>query len=343
MKKIDMDNGNFPLAKDALRCLAKTNISGGHRAIIDVIWIETYGWYDEENPHEERIKKRKTSAQITQDVFIIETWMDKSSVSRKIKELVEWRIILRDKNTTPCTYSFNVNVDEWDSNIFRQTTVYRTLNSLQDSQQFTDKTTNSLQDSQLGVYRIVNSCVPESQENQGRSDSLKKGLKKGKENSGYNEPENEKTEGEEVGIMPLLPEPLTQTLERYTPAQQETIKNYWQCIRRTRRSCKLADNIIIASMDKWSKYPAEIVIASMELHISKYPYKREDYTGGIIRRMKEDKEREGNGQEHGQAGRNNAANQRPGSQANAGTYKSDPKPGEPGAIDRDRFKYKRQP
>ncbi len=174
LTKIDMDNGSLPLAKDSLRALVKTKLSGAHRSIIDVIWLETYAWHDESSDHTEKIKKRRTHARIPYQVFVEETWMEKSVISRKLNELVDWNIIIRDKNTSPYTYSFNVHVDQWDKTIFRDTRVYRSVNSLQDSQQFTEQSTESLLDSQLGVDRTVNSLPLETPNCQGIADPLKK-------------------------------------------------------------------------------------------------------------------------------------------------------------------------
>lgn len=179
VSKIDMDNGNFPIAKDALRSLAKTKISGAHRAIIDVIWMETYGWHDEGSPYKDKIKQRKTVAKIPHEVFVNETWMDKSTVSRRLNELVGWGIVIRDKNTSPYSYSFNVNVSEWSPEVFRDTKIAKPyvdkplnsltscqrLTDLQDSKQFNNQSTNSLTSCQPNVDYPVNSCNAESLDN----------------------------------------------------------------------------------------------------------------------------------------------------------------------------------
>lgn len=173
--KIDMDNGSFPIAKDSLRTLAKTKISGAHRAIIDVIWMETYGWYDEKSSHEDKLKRRKTVAQIPHDVFVNETWMDKSTVSRRLNDLVKWGIVIRDKNTSPFSYSFNVHVANWSPEVFRETKVAKPVNSLttsqqltglQDGKQFNNLSTNSLTTCQPTVDRIVNCCQAQTQSHQ---------------------------------------------------------------------------------------------------------------------------------------------------------------------------------
>jgi len=177
--KIDMDNGSFPIAKDSLRVLAKTKLSGAHRAMIDVIWMETYGWPDHDNKHEQKNKQRKTSARIPHQVFADETQTDKTFISHKLNDLVNWGVITRDKNTVPYTYSFNVHVDRWDPSIFRTKNDNQAINSLSDSQQLFKQTTvdqsdNSLLNDQLElieqttrVDQIDNCCSPQTPISQG--------------------------------------------------------------------------------------------------------------------------------------------------------------------------------
>jgi len=136
--RIDMDDGNFPIARTALLTLSKTRLAGSHRAVIDVVWAETYGWFDESSPKADRLKKRRTSARLSLRVFIEATWMNKSQVSRAINELVRWGILRRDRNSVPFTYSFNVHVDQWSQEVFRVT---NPVNSSQDRQQLSKRTT----------------------------------------------------------------------------------------------------------------------------------------------------------------------------------------------------------
>ena len=164
ISKIDMDNGSFPLAKDAIRVLAKTKLSGAHRAIIDVIWLETYGWYDENNQHDAKIKKRKTSARIVYQTFIDETCMGKTNISSRVNELIIWGVIIRDKNTNPYTYSFNVNVDQWDPKIFRGASVARPDDTELCEQITVMRTDNSYEDDEQGVMRMHNSYAVEPTE-----------------------------------------------------------------------------------------------------------------------------------------------------------------------------------
>ena len=55
--KIDLDNGSYPIAKDIGRVLAKTNLSGAHRAILDAILDKTFGWYDDNSKKETKLNK----------------------------------------------------------------------------------------------------------------------------------------------------------------------------------------------------------------------------------------------------------------------------------------------
>jgi hypothetical protein len=92
------------------------------------------------------------------------------------------------------------------------------------------------------------------------------------------------------------PPTIEELLSKYTPKQQKTITAYWIMIRRTRKTGKLADNIIRVYMDKWAVYPADIVIQGMKTHLERYPGKREEYTHGIIRNIaREEKQRGANG------------------------------------------------
>jgi hypothetical protein len=171
ISKIDMDNGSFPLAKDALRTLAKTKLSGAHRAIIDVIWLETYGWYDESSQYEPKLKKRKTSARIPYQTFINETYIGKTNISCRVNELINWGVILRDKNTNPYTYSFNVNADQWDPKIFRGASVARPDDTELCEQITVMQTDNSYEDSKQGVMRIDNKCYEDSEQQVMRIDN----------------------------------------------------------------------------------------------------------------------------------------------------------------------------
>lgn len=173
-QKIDMDDGYLPLARTAILTLSKTRLSGAQRAIVDVIFTQTYGYQNDESPHQEKVKKRHTRAQISYEFFMQATWMGKQEVIRAINALVKWRIIGRDKNTTPYTYWFNVEVSDWDPGCWR---VSRIANSKQDSEQLAGQHTERSQDSERSVSRIANCSQASALEPQGLADPLNKNIK----------------------------------------------------------------------------------------------------------------------------------------------------------------------
>ena len=121
--KIDMDNGNFPYAKDIGKTLAKTTLTGSHRAIIDCILDMTYGWYDPKSVKVQRIKKRKTEEKITYRNFEDFTGIIRNNLSKYIKELINWKVIKRQEKGQYYLYSLNINVSQWDKGLFRESVI----------------------------------------------------------------------------------------------------------------------------------------------------------------------------------------------------------------------------
>ncbi|MEW8957811.1 MAG: hypothetical protein AB2448_01675 [Moorella sp. (in: firmicutes)] len=101
---------------------------------------------------------------------------------------------------------------------------------------------------------------------------------------------------------------------RYSPDQQKIIDDYWEIIRFTRKSAKLAESIKITEMEYWSRYPPDVVIQALNIHRQRYQTKDERYTRGIIRRLHREIER---GVNNGQFGTSRAS---PGNAAGAQDY-----------------------
>lgn len=80
---------------------------------------------------------------------------------------------------------------------------------------------------------------------------------------------------------PTLPE----LLARYNPEQQKVIHEYFDMLKFTRKTGRIAKSIMIRELSYWGRYPPEIVIEALWIHIRNYPTKQEDYTRGIIRRL----------------------------------------------------------
>jgi hypothetical protein len=105
-------------------------------------------------------------------------------------------------------------------------------------------------------------------------------------------PGDEAPPGESPGKDPpkkIAPLGIEELRAKYSPEQLGTIDDYWTAIRRTRQGGSLAESVIRRTMDKWAAYSAPIVIQGLKTHLSRYPSKREDYTIGIIRRLRQER------------------------------------------------------
>lgn len=99
------------------------------------------------------------------------------------------------------------------------------------------------------------------------------------------------------------PEEIYQKHPRYDEDQYKTIRDYWEAIRSTRKSGKIALSIVAAEMEYWERFPVEIVIESLQIHLAKNRDKPEEYTRGIMRRKANENQNGGNhGQDTGNSG-----------------------------------------
>jgi len=63
----------------------------------------------------------------------------------------------------------------------------------------------------------------------------------------------------------------------------ELNKQYWDVIRETRKSGKIAESVIYNTMKKWQKYHPSVIRYALKTHIEMHAGKREEYTLGIMR------------------------------------------------------------
>lgn len=89
---------------------------------------------------------------------------------------------------------------------------------------------------------------------------------------------------------PLAGEPATmeevfQLFPRYNVSQQEILREYWQNIGLTFKGDRLSLASVSQYMNQWERYPVDIVLEAMLLHLQRYPHKRLTYTAGIMRRL----------------------------------------------------------
>lgn len=95
-------------------------------------------------------------------------------------------------------------------------------------------------------------------------------------------------QGEESSAS-ATPATLPELLARYNPEQQKVIHDYFDMLKFTRKTGRIAKNIMLRELSYWGRYPPEIVIEALSIHIQRYSTKREDYTRGIIRRIYREK------------------------------------------------------
>lgn len=117
--------------------------------------------------------------------------------------------------------------------------------------------------------------------------------------------ESPNTEGSALGETtpkhprePTLDEILAR-YSRYDKNQLDMIREYWDLVRFTRKSEKIAGTVIAREMEYWERFPTEITIEALKIHVRKYSGKAEDYTKGIMRRLQGELERSGSYGEDG--------------------------------------------
>ncbi len=91
--KIDIDNGSFPLARDVLRVLAKTDLASSYIGAFFVITGRTFGWHDPGFEKEQRVKKKKkkkVEACIRSSCFEEFTGLPETKVSTLTRGLGIW-------------------------------------------------------------------------------------------------------------------------------------------------------------------------------------------------------------------------------------------------------------
>ncbi len=101
--KADLDNGYTPLANLILEALAMAKMSGVQKGICMFLFRRTYGWGVKED-------------EITLKEFAQATDSSTTYISKQLKQLIEWNVIIRTSykpGKTP-TYTFNTRVAQWD-------------------------------------------------------------------------------------------------------------------------------------------------------------------------------------------------------------------------------------
>lgn len=63
------------------------------------------------------------------------------------------------------------------------------------------------------------------------------------------------------------------------------VAEYWKVLSRTRASGRISQSIKDKEEEYWSQFPKEVVEEALEIHMKRYPDRKEAYTRGIIRNL----------------------------------------------------------
>jgi hypothetical protein len=70
----------------------------------------------------------------------------------------------------------------------------------------------------------------------------------------------------------------------------ETVKrNYWEAIRRTRKSGRIAQSVIDRVEESWNKFDDDVIEEALNIHLRRYGDYKENYTLGIMRNLQKRK------------------------------------------------------
>jgi len=102
MANPQVENGYTRIANEILEALAKININGEARQVLDVIIRKTYGF-------------QKKQDKISLSQFALTTSLKKSAVCRGLKRLQKMNIIIKIDNEDCTIYRFNKDFESWKS------------------------------------------------------------------------------------------------------------------------------------------------------------------------------------------------------------------------------------
>jgi len=106
---------------------------------------------------------------------------------------------------------------------------------------------------------------------------------------------------------------------RYTAEQRAIIREYWDTVRFTRRRGEVAPSIVKTELEYWERFPPDIVLEALNIHMTKHRDKREEYTRGIMRRLQEERR---NGGDFNHTAQNRENHGRPGNRARTRTART---------------------
>ncbi|MBB6219023.1 hypothetical protein HNQ80_005201 [Anaerosolibacter carboniphilus] len=130
------------------------------------------------------------------------------------------------------------------------------------------------------LITIVNWDVYQSDDEELASKQASNGQANGKQRATNKNEKNDKNEKNKNINMQI-----SNLRERYSEADLLIIDQYFDILRFTRRSGKIADSVIIKVYQKWEEFKTEAVIYALQVYINnpKHHDKQENYCYGIMR------------------------------------------------------------
>lgn len=125
--------------------------------------------------------------------------------------------------------------------------------------------------------------------------------------------------GEKESSPPKTITDLIDEATRYTAEQRAIIRDYWDTVRFTRRRGEVAPSIVKTELEYWERFPPDIVLEALDIHLTKCRNKREEYTRGIMRRLQEERR---NGGDFNHTADNRENHGRPGNRARTRTART---------------------
>jgi hypothetical protein len=139
---------------------------------------------------------------------------------------------------------------------------------------------------------------------------------------GVSTPENPQSRVEESRVEESTIKTIDELIDeatRYTAEQRAIIREYWDTVRFTRRRGAVAPSIVKTELEYWERFPPDIVLEALNIHLTKYRNKREEYTRGIMRRLQEERR---NGGDFNHTAQNRENHGRPGNRARTRTART---------------------
>lgn len=79
-------------------------------------------------------------------------------------------------------------------------------------------------------------------------------------------------------------------LSRYTEQEKDVILEYFRVLAGTRKTGRVAPSVLEKELKYWEGFPPGVVVRALMIHLQRYPQKREAYTRGIMRSLRQEEE-----------------------------------------------------